>query len=149
MQMLQMLRKLRMWFGLWVQELQLRVFGQMWMLRDWLQLDIDEDFLVHPYDEKVKTDTFEFSLVLDIPEDDIRNIENALYKAGCSDALLTFRGVTPVLVFDRVANSFQEAVVSALRDVASADLHVTVIEVGNFKDCTAKNSVEKKEATII
>lgn len=69
----------------------------------------------------------EFTLILD-GSPDVEAIADAVYEAGCSDALLYGRRGTTYLEFERVAPSFGEAVVSAVRDVMKAGLTVARIE---------------------
>ena len=73
--------------------------------------------------------THNFLFVLDgvAPEDD--GAEDALFEAGCDDALLSFRGTTALLEFDRLAASLEEAVLSALRGVEAAGLDAVVLRV--------------------
>lgn len=48
------------------------------------------------------------------------NYEDALYEAGCDDALVAVINDTLYLDFDREASSFDEAVLSARRDIEKA-----------------------------
>jgi len=54
---------------------------------------------------------------------------DALSEAGCDDASLFERGTTPVLQFDREADSLEAALSSALRDVERAQVGATVLRV--------------------
>ena len=53
-------------------------------------------------------------------------ISNALYDAGCDDALLGIRAGAPYLTFDREAPTLSEAITSAIRDVESCGLEIRV-----------------------
>ena len=46
-----------------------------------------------------------------------RKVEDALYEAGCDDALLALLGGVPTLEFTREADSLHHAVLSAVRDI--------------------------------
>lgn len=72
---------------------------------------------------------FNFGLVLSEIDRDLHEIEDALYEAGCNDALLTLRGSIPVLEFDREDASLETAVISALGDVASAAIDAVVLRI--------------------
>jgi hypothetical protein len=50
--------------------------------------------------------------------------EDALYEAGCNDALIAVVNGSVYLDFDREAPSFDEAVKSASQDVERAGAHV-------------------------
>ena len=73
--------------------------------------------------------THNFVLVLiGVAEPDER-LEDALYEAGCSDAILAFRNGVAYLEFDREAESFESAVLSAVRDVERANHQLRVSHV--------------------
>lgn len=73
---------------------------------------------------------FDFTLVLGQLSQPLDEMEDALYEAGCDDALLSFYGATPVLDFTREASTYAEAVLSAIKDVERAGLGVVVLRVG-------------------
>jgi hypothetical protein len=54
-------------------------------------------------------------------------ITDALFEAGCDDALLLERAGMFVLEFDRDADSFDQAAVSAIHDVFSAGMKPTYL----------------------
>ena len=61
-------------------------------------------------------------------------IEDALFEAGCDDALLIFRDNVPYLDFVRRATNLEEAISSAICEVESANIGALVlrIECENF-----------------
>ena len=75
---------------------------------------------------------YSFTLVLAHVPEITREIEDSLFEAGCDDALLGSRDGIAYLDFDRVADSLQEAVHSAIRDVRKAGLTVARIEPDEF-----------------
>ena len=79
--------------------------------------------------KKKKEQTHNFVLVVSgISEPDSR-LEDALYEAGCDDAILAFRNGIAYLEFDRLATSLEAAILSAVRDVELADPRLTVVRV--------------------
>jgi len=58
-------------------------------------------------------------------------IEDALFEAGCDDALLIFRDNVPYLEFDRLATNLDEAIYSAIQNVKSANIGATVLRIYN------------------
>lgn len=56
-------------------------------------------------------------------------VENALYEAGCDDALLAFRAGTAYLEFDRQADDLEQGILTAVRDVEQADERLSVVRV--------------------
>lgn len=76
-----------------------------------------------------QSSTHSFVLVLDGFDRPEAEIEDSLFEAGCDDALLSFRGTTPFLEFDREAQSLEEAVLSAIQNVETAHVGATVLRV--------------------
>jgi hypothetical protein len=74
--------------------------------------------------------TYTFTLILDGLDLEDEQRMNALFEAGCDDALFGLRNGTPIAEFDREAPSFSEAVMSAIRTVEGVadDLRVVRVE---------------------
>ncbi len=70
----------------------------------------------------------EFTLILAGPVKIDRKTEDALFEAGCDDALLGSRDGVVFLDFARTADSFSEAVSTAVRDVRTAGFDVLRVE---------------------
>jgi len=64
---------------------------------------------------------------------DTDHYENALYEAGCDDALICVVGGAIFLDFDREAHSFEEAVKSAVLNIEKAGGVVASIKADNLK----------------
>ncbi|HEU5244121.1 MAG TPA: hypothetical protein VFU33_06950 [Gaiellaceae bacterium] len=83
--------------------------------------------------------TYTFTLLIDGP--DLQSEENieALFEAGCDDALFGARDHIQYADFDREASNFAEAVSSAIRDIESTvpDARVLHIEPEEFVSLTA------------
>ncbi|MDJ0597528.1 MAG: hypothetical protein QNJ37_01595 [Crocosphaera sp.] len=70
--------------------------------------------------EKDKMIVYNFTLVLSgisQVSEDLDTLADAIFEAECDDATLCFRNSIAYLEFDRQANSFREAVISAIRQV--------------------------------
>ncbi|HKI82349.1 MAG TPA: hypothetical protein VKA04_11940 [Pseudodesulfovibrio sp.] len=78
---------------------------------------------------KKRHPTFNFILVLDGFEPGNDAVEDSLFEAGCDDALLSFRGSTPLLEFDRTAPSLEDAIFQAIENVEVANVKATVLRV--------------------
>lgn len=85
-----------------------------------------------------KLPTWSFSLVLGGVDQPTAELEDALFEAGCDDALLAFSGRVATLDFDRESKSFTEAVLSAIRDLRKVplDLEVLRIEPDDYVNAT-------------
>ena len=68
---------------------------------------------------------FSFTLHLSVPEL-TDQIADALYGAGCDDALAGMSGGVVFLDFTRVARSYEDAVQSAIADVRSIGIEATL-----------------------
>jgi hypothetical protein len=73
--------------------------------------------------------TWSFTLVLSGIRELTSGVEDALHEAGCDDALPGIRNGVPFLDFDREAESFQEAVLDAVSDVARSVGGARVVRV--------------------
>jgi hypothetical protein len=78
---------------------------------------------------KEKSTVHSFTLVLQGVAEVTDRVEDALFEAGCDDALLASRNGVVFLEFDRKAPSFQEAVRTAVGDVHKAGIGATVARV--------------------
>ena len=81
-----------------------------------------------------KKQEYEFTLILSDVQELTRKVLDAFYEAGCDDALIGMRDGVAYAEFCREADSFREAVLSAIRDVESAgvDAKVEHIEPDEF-----------------
>ena len=80
----------------------------------------------------MSTRDYEFTLLLDYPGD-YEAAENAIFEAGCDDALMGLRHGCIVLDFCREAESLLDAIATAMSDVGKARLCVGCAESGNLK----------------
>jgi hypothetical protein len=67
--------------------------------------------------------TYNFTLVLSGSPKFTEEMAGSLYTAGCDDALVSTHNGIPCLEFDRDAESFSAAVLSAISDVENCELH--------------------------
>lgn len=79
-------------------------------------------------------ETHHFILVLSDIEEPTPEIEDALYNAGCDDALIVFRNRVLFLVFDRETTCFEIAIFSAIENVTSSGIEAGIshIEPGDI-----------------
>jgi len=76
--------------------------------------------------------SYNFVLILSGLSESDGSIEDALFEAGCDDALLIFRDNVPYLEFDRQATSLEDAILSAIIDVKTAFIGAKVLRVELF-----------------
>ncbi len=78
---------------------------------------------------KTANETFTFTLVLSGVSELTDEISDALFEAGCGDALLGVRDGVVFLDFDREAPSLGEAVSSAIANVKAAGIGAGVVRI--------------------
>jgi len=94
--------------------------------------------------------TYNFTLILSGVTEPTNAVEDALFNAGCDDAILAFRNNIAYLEFDRKATSHEQAVLSAIRAVEKAGVglkvehvepsdSVTASEISRRLNCTREN----------
>ena len=74
----------------------------------------------------VDTREFEFTLIMSGPRELTQEVEDSLFNAGCSDATLSLQHGSLYLEFVREAESFEEAVFSAIENVREAKISAEV-----------------------
>jgi len=72
---------------------------------------------------------FEFVLLLTGIRELTRQVEDSLFEAGCDDATLSVRFGCVYLSFSRMAQTFKDAVLSAIRDVRKANIGACVSRI--------------------
>lgn len=72
--------------------------------------------------------TYEFSIILSVPHLTDEQCD-ALYEAGCDDSTIVTRNGMTAIAFDRMADSLEDAIRSASKDVRSAGYEVARIEM--------------------
>jgi predicted DNA-binding transcriptional regulator AlpA len=92
---------------------------------------------------------YEFTLILADVAEITSELENAIFEAGCDDALLGSQNGVVYLDFEREANSFVEAVVSAIRDVSKAGVSVARLEPDDLVSASdVARRLERSRASI-
>jgi hypothetical protein len=88
-------------------------------------------------------DTYRFTLILSGGDGLTEEVQDALFVAGCDDALLGERGGGLYLDFDRSAASLTEAVLSAVRDVEGAGVGLSVSRV-EFGELVSASEIARR-----
>lgn len=71
----------------------------------------------------------EFTLILTGITEVTTEAEDALFEAGCDDALISVRCGRLFLLFSRTASSLKDAILTAIRDVKAAKIGAEVLRV--------------------
>src|SRR5438552_2153080 len=72
---------------------------------------------------------FDFALIVGGVRDLTREVEDALFSAGCNDATLSIQYGQLYMEFSRSARSIEQAILSAIHQVHSADIGAEVLRV--------------------
>lgn len=72
---------------------------------------------------------YNFTLTLSGVTSDTPGLEDALFTAGCDDALVCFYGTAVYLEFDRESETLVQAVLTAVRDIEFAGINARVESV--------------------
>ncbi|MDF1757330.1 MAG: hypothetical protein P1U74_03435 [Legionellaceae bacterium] len=96
---------------------------------------------------------YQFTLVLDGVDDETPNLEDALFKSGCDDALINYKNGTVYLDFDRESDNLEHAIISAIKAVESTDLGVKIISVApehlvSLSDIAERVSISRQSVSL-
>ncbi len=94
-----------------------------------------------------RTKNYIFQLILSDISEPNEKIEDALYEAGCDDALLFFKNQIAFLEFNRSAESIRKAIISAIKDVENAGIGVKVAHVAPGDIVTAAEIARRVKLT--
>lgn len=75
------------------------------------------------------SNTYQFTLVLDGVEEQTPHLEDALFEAGCDDALMNYKNGAVYLDFDRAGDNLEEAIISAIKDVEKSNIGAVIVSV--------------------
>ena len=78
---------------------------------------------------KKSNQSYQFTLVLKNVNENTEGLEDSLYEAGCDDALINFRNGAVFLDFDRESTSFEEAVISTIKQIESSSVMAMVSSI--------------------
>lgn len=79
--------------------------------------------------EKKMSNLYHFTLILDGVDEKTPGLEDALFEAGCDDALINYKNGAVYLDFDREGEELERTIISAIRDIESANIGATIVSV--------------------
>ncbi len=86
--------------------------------------------------------TFEFSVIASGLDPGAGNFEALFYDNGCDDALVSFQNGHIIIDFAREAETMDEAISSALENVAATGAHVDRVDMSEQYNQIVPTSVE-------
>ncbi|STX37326.1 helix-turn-helix transcriptional regulator [Legionella feeleii] len=72
---------------------------------------------------------FQFTLILDGVDEKTQGLEDALFEAGCDDALINYKAGAVYLDFDREGESLERTIISSIKDIESANIGARIVSV--------------------
>lgn len=90
-----------------------------------------------------RNNEYEFRLILDGPEDIDDDMIGRLLAAGCDDGLFGRSNGEIFAAFSREASSFEDAVISAIKDINRADIGVTGFRIDN-RDLVTQTDIARR-----
>jgi len=97
---------------------------------------------------------YTFSLVLAGVSIDTADLEDKLFEAGCDDGLICFYGTNVYVDFDREADCFKSAIMSAIKNVEQAGLNAKVksVDAGDYvglSDISQLTDISKQSIALL
>ncbi len=129
------------------------VYGQHLVVLRIMQNKLEESLITVSIKENKMAETYEFTLILQGVDENTPNLEDALFEAGCDDAIINFKNGTVYLDFDREDVSFEHAILSAIKDIESAQINASVSSVApehlvNSTDIASRVSLSKQALSL-
>jgi hypothetical protein len=96
---------------------------------------------------------YQFTLILGGVDEKTPNLEDNLFEAGCDDALINYKNGTVYLDFDREGEELERVIISAIKDIESADIGATIVSVSpehlvNLSDIAARVSMTRQALSL-
>lgn len=91
--------------------------------------------------------TFEFSIIASGLDREAEDFEARFYEAGCDDATISFQKGRIIVDFARAAETVEEAIASAIRDVRATGAAITRIEpdpLVNLSEIAARSGMTRQ-----
>ncbi|HAU1788577.1 hypothetical protein [uncultured Legionella sp.] len=97
---------------------------------------------------------YQFTLILDCVDETTPGLEDALFEAGCGDALINYKNGTVFLDFDREGENLENTIISAIKDIESANIGARIISVApehlvNLSDIAERVSMTRQAVSLL
>lgn len=104
--------------------------------------------------EKKMSNLYQFTLILDCVDETTPGLEDALFEAGCDDALINYKNGTVFLDFDREGENLENTIISAIKDIESANIGARIISVApehlvNLSDIAERVSMTRQAVSLL
>ncbi|MDX2346982.1 MAG: hypothetical protein QNK11_08950 [Legionella sp.] len=97
---------------------------------------------------------YQFTLVLDGVDEKTPDLEDALFEAGCDDALINYKNGVVYLDFDREGEAFEQIIISAIKDIELADIGAIIVSVApehlvSLSDIAERVSITRQAVSLL
>jgi len=97
---------------------------------------------------------YQFTLVLDGVDEKTPSLEDALFEAGCDDALINYKNGVVYLDFDREGEELERTIISAIKDIESAGIGAVIVSVApehlvNLSDIANRVSITRQAVSLL
>jgi hypothetical protein len=89
----------------------------------------DETLMFVNIREMRMSNLYQFTLILDGVDEKTPGLEDSLFEAGCDDGLINYKNGAVYIDFDREDEHFERAIMSAIKDVESANIGAQIVSV--------------------
>lgn len=77
------------------------------------------------------SNSYQFTLILEGIDETTPGLEDSIFEAGCQDALINYKNGTVYLDFDREGESLENAIITAIKDIESANIRTKISRIEN------------------
>jgi len=114
---------------------------------------LDETLTLVNIKEKKMSNFYQFTLMLDGVDDKTPGLEDALFEAGCDDALINYKSGAVYLDFDREGVDLERTIISAIKDIESSNIGAMIVSVApehlvSLSDIAGRVSMTKQAVSL-
>lgn len=97
--------------------------------------------------------SYQFTLILDGVDDKTLGLEDALFEAGCDDALINYKNGTVYLDFDREGDDLEEVILSAIKNTEASNIGAKIVSVApehlvSLSDIAERTSMTRQAVSL-
>lgn len=103
--------------------------------------------------EAKMNNSYQFTLILDGVDDKTLGLEDALFEAGCDDALINYKNGTVYLDFDREGDDLEEVILSAIKNTEASNIGAKIVSVApehlvSLSDIAERTSMTRQAVSL-
>ena len=115
---------------------------------------LNETLMLVSIKEMKVNSIYQVPLVLDGVDEKTPGLEDALFEAGCDDALINYKNGVVYLDFDREGVALESTIISAIKDIESADIGALIVSVApehlvSLSDIADRVSITRQAVSLL